>query len=314
MGSKKTYFNGVAFDSLLTDESGGERIKEHKFNKKGALITTHGENNQQITLSVIHFDDANSTAAEKSKNLIATIKRNSGGILIHPDIGEISVKYKSFSRSINTNAKNIVKSKLKFIQQKSIALFSTNLSTLLSSSVEALQNKVVSDTVDELFSGNSAYSLGQFSEINPEFTAANTKDEAKIILANTIKMPFRAVSSPDFIVQEFQAKHKALSLSTLFAGKKFTSKQALTTESTIINLIFNNPKITNSLSANEFYNLKSIISRSILENNSNLPAIKTAQVGKNLPEDYIKNQYGDNVTDLNDNFHPLFAGNEQKYT
>lgn len=304
---RKASYNGIEFSVQSTDVAGGHRQSEHHFNNNKTRLQQHGIKNRTYTLSALHFG---ANAIKQANNLIDRLEKSGAGILMHPDYGELAVGFDTFSTGVNTK-RNMVQTNLNFLQDDDVNLLSVDFESLLIETIKQTTEQVINSTVNAITTSNNKFEtiLGFKKHINNDITL----DNMNVIITRSLESIPIVFTSSNPITQTFNQQHQALFVATNSKGKKYKSTSELTTDASSINQIFNNPLITNSDIANEFYHLKSVIARQLIDNNTNLPKIKTHIVNAQVPADKLKHLLGSEVDNLSTSIHPLFSDNEVKY-
>lgn len=309
---RATTFNGIKFNVLAVETDGGFRQAEHTFNNNTTTLTGHGIKNKTYSLEAVHFNNSNSTAIEQANSLIDELSRSGAGILVHPDLGELSVGFDSFKTSVDTK-RNTAQTSLTFKENKDISLFDLDFRGILQTTIEDLSAQTVNRAVAAVFVENPVENLISFKVINSRITPTSDPVTLKKALSDALLSNYTVNNSQNNTVREFSAQHSAISTARGSLGRVYRSKNALLVDSTNINTVFSNELLTNSPLANDFYSLKAKISNAIFAQNLDLPAIKTARTNTELPQDLVIKKYGDGVAQLNQEFHPLFSNQEQEY-
>jgi len=304
---RKASYNGIDFNVQSTDVSGGHRQSEHQFNNNKTSLQQHGIKNRTYTLSALHFgiDSVN-----QANNLIDQLEKSPSGVLMHPEYGELAVGFDTFSTGVNTK-RNMVVTKLNFLQDSDVNLLSVDHQGLLVETIEQAALQVISSTVSAITtSSNKFETITDFKKyINSDITLDNMKE----ILAQILESVPLTHASNNLITQTFSQQHQGLFVATNSIDKLYKSTDELIVDTSKISEIFNHPLITNSDIANEFYHLKSTTARQIMSINTNLPKIKTHVVNAQVPMDKLKHRLGDEVDGLSTFIHPLFGDDEVRY-
>ena len=304
---RKASCNGIEFSVQSTDVTGGHRQSEHKFNNNKTGLQQHGVKNRTYALSALHFGV---DAIKQANNLINKLEKSGAGILIHPDYGELSVGFDTFSTRVDTK-RNMVVTSLNFLQNNNINLLSVDFNSLLVEIIKQTTERVISSTVNAInTSSNKFETIVDFKE---HINSGITLDNLEVSISQSLESTPLVLTSSNKITQTFNQQHQALFTAKNSKGKKYKSTDQLTTDASSINQIFNNPLITSSDIANELYHLKSVVARQLIDNNANLPKIKTYIINAQVPADKLKHLLGSEVDDLNTSIHPLFSDNEVKY-
>jgi hypothetical protein len=246
----------------------------------------------------------------QANNLINRLENSGAGVLMHPDYGELNVGFDTFSTGVNTK-RNMVITRLNFLEDNRFNFLSIDLRSLLFETIKQTSQQVVSSTLNSIIKSTDKF--GTIIDFKNHIDSNISIDNIDSTLTSRLDAVPSSISSTNPITRTFNQQHHALFTASDFADKKYNSIDVFKNDAANINYTFNDPLITNSSSANDFYNLKSILARQLISNNTNLPKIKIHSANVQIPTEQLKHQLGDEVGDLNSPIHPLFNDNEVKY-
>lgn len=305
--TRKASYNGIDFNVLKTEITGGLRQSQHQFNNNKTILQQHGAKNRTYTLSALHFGI---DSIKQSNNLIDQLEKSKTGTLIHPDYGELSVGFDTFSTGVDTK-RNMVITRLNFLQDSETNLFNIDFERLLYDTIDQALTTTINATLEDITKSPNVFAtiLDFQNHVNPTITPINIES----ILTNHLKGQPATMNSKNLITQTFDQQHQALFVAKTEIGKKYNTIAEFVNNGKNINEIFNNPLITNSAIANDFYHLKSVVARQLMDNNINLPQVKTYAINSPVPNTKLSHQLGDEVANLNNPIHPLFGDDNINY-
>ena len=297
---KKASFNGIEFNVIATGITGGHKQSSHEFNNNKTSVQQHGAQHKVYSLSAIFIG---SNALLQANQLITELDNAGTGVLMHPYLGELMVALKTHSTNIDTK-RNQTTIELNFIQQDDVNLLSVDFHSLLLETIGLTKQATVLSTVTAI--NNSQNKQQTILDMSTAIGGSVVSTDLNRSLGHILDTEPVIIKSTNPITITFNQQHTAIAIANNKIKKQYRSTNDLTNDATYIINVFNQPNITNSPIANEFYNLLSVLARYLLETNPNLPRLKQHLANAKLPSDVLKQQFGDSVDEFNTNTHPLF--------
>ena len=297
---KRASFNGIEFNIIATGITGGHKQSTHEFNNNKTSVQQHGVKHKTYALSAIFIGN---NALLQANQLITELDNRGAGVLVHPYLGELSVALETHSTNIDTKRNQVI-IELNFIQQDSVNLLSVDFHSLLLETIKIIKQKTVLSTISTI--NNSQNKQETILDISINLDNTITESNLSDTLSQLVdKQPIDTQSKNQTTLTFFE-QNTAIAVASNRVGTKYQSVTDLKNDSSNIFSTFNKPNITNSPISNEFYNLRSVLARYLLETNPNLPRLKQYKANTHLPSDLLKQQLGDSVDEFNTSIHPLF--------
>lgn len=300
-------FNGITFNVIATTVAGGHKQSTHEFNNNKASVQQHGARQKTYSLSAIFVGR---DALAQCNKLISELDETGAGVLLHPYYGELSVALDTHSTNIDTKHSQVTTT-LNFIQQDDVKLTSIDFHSTLLASIELTKAAIIIQTVTNINKlTNPIITIREFTnKIDININANNINQSLLKVLDDDAP----TITSTNPTINTFNQQHIAIRVANDKIGKKYKSITHITNDATHIIATFNNPIITKTQIANEFYNLKADLSRYLIETNQNLPKLKIHQANVELPSNILQQQFGNSVDEFNTSIHPLFSDENTTY-
>jgi prophage DNA circulation protein len=205
---RKASYNDIDFNVQSTDVAGGHKQSEHQFNNNKTGLQQHGVKNRTYTLSALHFGV---DSVKQANNLIDQLEKSGAGVLMHPDYGELVVGFDTFSTGVNTK-RNMVVTKLGFLQDSDVNLLSVDYQGLLVETIAQTALQVINSTLSAITTSNGKFEaiIDFKSHINNDIEL----DNMDVILGHVLESAPLAHTSNNPITQTFSQQHQTLFVAT----------------------------------------------------------------------------------------------------